>query len=118
MDNQLPDNYQYDALGRLTENKAAGIEQIAWDTNDRARRIRKNDADLDYVYDALGHRVIKHKQSAGGKKSSTYYVRDARGRILGVYEQEDNGLGPLPRGRAARGIGRAHDRDKECEKSA
>ena len=46
-----------------------------------------------YYYDALGNRIGK-EYDLGGKKLYTWYVRDAQGNVLSIYNAEDNDTNP------------------------
>jgi RHS repeat-associated protein len=100
-DNIADPNYLYDKLGRMVADWAEEIEKVAWDIHNKVRRVERFDgsdrADLQYSYDAAGDRVIKHSTrptlANDGTRtrvehSWTYYIRDARGRILSVYEKK------------------------------
>lgn len=75
-------NYSYDAIGNLiSENENGTATNIGWSVYGKIRTITGN-VNLAYSYDAMGNRVRK---TAGSL--DTYYVRDAQGNTLAVYEQ-------------------------------
>lgn len=103
-------NYSYDRIGNLVKDSAEGIAKIDWTVYGKIRSIthrtgyyRMNGSDtlrppdLDFHYDALGHRIAKivKPRTATGVKPLTewignYYVRDAQGNILSSYRQKDS----------------------------
>jgi RHS repeat-associated protein len=89
VDSQLDDNYDYDAVGNLTKDTQGGVRQISWTPYGKIGKIEKTDGTvITYRYDAQGNRIAKLFQSATGPSLTTYYVRDATGNMLAVYEQE------------------------------
>ncbi len=84
---QPTDNYAYDAIGNLVEDKQAGISNIGWTVYGKISYITKTDnSRLDYTYDASGNRIEK-KYSKGGVEHYSWYVRDAQGNVMAVYEK-------------------------------
>lgn len=87
IDNQADDNYSYDAVGNLIGDAAEGIAKTAttagidWTVYGKMATVRKGSTTINYGYDAGGQRITK--SITGG--TSTYYVRDAQGNIMGVY---------------------------------
>ncbi|GAB2700602.1 hypothetical protein GCM10027037_26820 [Mucilaginibacter koreensis] len=81
LDSQLPDNYKYDNIGNLTQDVQAGLTSVDWTVYGKIRSITNSAGTLNYSYDAGGNRVSKATSSL-----STYYVRDAQGNPLAVYE--------------------------------
>jgi YD repeat-containing protein len=89
VDSQPDDNYRYDAVGNLTKDDQGGVRQISWTPYGKIGKIEKADGTVvTYRYDAQGNRIAKLLQSATGPSLTTYYVRDATGNLLAVYEQE------------------------------
>ncbi|GAB2700591.1 hypothetical protein GCM10027037_26800 [Mucilaginibacter koreensis] len=86
LDSQLPDNYKYDAIGNLTQDVQAGLTSVDWTVYGKIRSITNSAGLLSYSYDAGGNRVSKATSSL-----STYYVRDAQGNPLAVYETTPGG---------------------------
>ncbi|MCP9751013.1 DUF6443 domain-containing protein [Ferruginibacter sp. HRS2-29] len=82
-------NYTYDAIGNLVQDKAEGITLIEWTVNRKLKSISKsNGATLVYTYDASGNRISQTNTKDAVIKR-TYYVRDALGSILSIYEMKD-----------------------------
>ncbi len=87
-DDQPADNYSYDAMGNLTGDIAEDISSIDWNVYGKISSITKGVNTISYGYDAAGNRISK---TAGDKQ--TFYVRDASGNTMSVYEKE--GSDPL-----------------------
>lgn len=97
--NHSLDNYQYDNTGNLIKDDKEEIADIKWTVYGKIREIiRKTSSslsDLEYTYDAAGNRVskiLKTKASPGVLNANslweyTYYVRDAQGNTMEVYQR-------------------------------
>ncbi|MBL4705056.1 MAG: hypothetical protein JKY54_11070, partial [Flavobacteriales bacterium] len=104
---QVTANYDYDAIGQLTDDVQECISNIEWDVRNKVLRIVRPDlcqrpgaaggvypSDVEFHYDALGQRVMKiemPRTTSGYLKNQvdwiyTYYVRDASGNVMGVYK--------------------------------
>lgn len=87
IDNQAAGNYTYDAIGNLVKDNAEGISNITWTVYGKIDKIIKADlSTIQYAYDAAGNRISKAVTKAG-QTTSTFYVRDAQGNTMAVYEQ-------------------------------
>ena len=86
------DNYVYDEIGNLIQDKAEGINSIEWTVYGKISKIIKvkpaGTTTITYTYDASGNRISKNVVSPGLSKT-TYYVRDASGNVMSVYENGD-----------------------------
>jgi len=92
IDNQSEtENYVYDKIGNLVEDKAEGIDSILWTVYGKIKRIVKGGTVIDYTYDAAGNRISKAVTVSSVTKS-TYYVRDASGNVMSIYQAGDNEL--------------------------
>lgn len=80
------ENYVYDAIGNLIEDKAEGITAIDWTVYGKISSIAKSGGTIRYVYDAAGNRVAKMYNG-----DTTVYVRDASGNVMSVYERKQTG---------------------------
>uniref|UniRef100_UPI001A982D61 RHS repeat domain-containing protein n=1 Tax=Foetidibacter luteolus TaxID=2608880 RepID=UPI001A982D61 len=95
IDGQGTNNYEYDEIGNLVKDKAEGIGQsqqskIEWTVYGKISSIRKDNGMLiAYTYDAGGNRISKAVSNDGGT-TTTWYVRDAGGNVMGVYVSGDN----------------------------
>jgi uncharacterized protein RhaS with RHS repeats len=75
------DNYAYDRIGNLIQDRSEGITSIQWTISGKVRRVKKSDGtSVLYRYDAMGNRISKEvKDGAGSNLSAVRYVRDASG---------------------------------------
>ena len=83
--------YLYDELGQLSKDQTSGTDTIQWNLYGKVSRVENKTQKwtLRYGYDAAGQRVSKAQQlssDTGKLDKNTYYVRDAAGTILSVYE--------------------------------
>jgi len=84
----LADNYTYDRIGNMKADNAGGIASITWTVYGKIKRITKSNNDvIEYRYDAAGSRTSK-AVSVGNTTTTTYYVRDAQGNVMAVYEKQ------------------------------
>jgi hypothetical protein len=85
---QKTDNYTYDEIGNLIKDEGEGILNIDWTVYGKVRKVTKtNGASTSYRYDAAGNRVLKSVVVNGNTKN-TYYVRDASGNVMAIYESK------------------------------
>ncbi len=102
--NSLPtmntsNNYGYDEIGNLVRDKQEFIANITWTVTGKVKWIRRDASapntmkDLKFDYDAMGNRIAKHihGKNNGPLESSTYYLRDAQGNVMGVYKSDASG---------------------------
>lgn len=88
---QSSNNYLYDWSGNITSNTSEQIQKLKWDQYGKIREIRRNGGatvarpELDYHYDAMGNRIVKVVDKGGAILEYTFYVRDASGNVLAVY---------------------------------
>jgi RHS repeat-associated protein len=85
-------NYVYDAEGRLVKDLQEEIDTIIWRVDGKVKSILRPGSsakrNVSFDYDAMGHRIAKHTiTQAGDLASSTYYVLDAQGNVMSVYEK-------------------------------
>jgi hypothetical protein len=85
-------NYRYDNIGNLLRDEAGEVSLIRWTVYGKIKSIEKNNGDvITYDYDPSGNRVHKFYQSPEqGIERHTYYIRDAQGNVLSVYEFEES----------------------------
>ena len=83
IESQPDGNFKYDAIGNLIEDAKEGIKKIDWTVYGKIQSIRKVDGSvITYNYDPSGNRVSKLVGSV-----TTFYIRDAQGNSLGLYEK-------------------------------
>ncbi len=100
---QAADNYAYDATGNLTKDVIEGINTggIVWTPYNKIRSIiQAGDTPtnrVEYLYDASGNRVLKryYYNTSATLNKTTWYVRDASGNVLGIYEKPVAGSATL-----------------------
>ncbi len=85
---QTEGNYEYDAIGQLTRDRAEGLS-IDWRVDGKVRSVTKDDGSvITFQYDGLGNRIAKTEVDT---ETTTLYVRDAQGNVLAVYENSSDG---------------------------
>lgn len=84
IDQQADNNYSYDAIGNLTADQKEGISKITWNVYGKIDTVVKNGNQVVYTYDAQGNRISKATPT-----KTTYYVRDASGNVISIYERKD-----------------------------
>lgn len=95
---QSIDNYTYDRIGNLVGDATSGNPmQITWNVQGKIATITKPGVStISYDYDASGNRITKSVQDQTGAKTTTYYVRDATGNVLGVYTYKFSASSSVP----------------------
>ena len=83
-------NYWYDQEGRLIRDSAEQISKILWRVDGKVKSIRRpqnsGKKNVTFDYDAMGNRIAKHVYDDNGTlENSTYYILDAQGNQLNVY---------------------------------
>ena len=90
IDGQLAGNYSYDAIGNLVGDVQEDITRIDWTVYGKVSEITKNIGGQDRItrfqYDAAGNRVKKSHEDTNGNITNTYYVRDASGNVMAIYD--------------------------------
>ncbi len=102
------ENYRYDGIGQLIQDKKEGIAEIQWRVDGKISAIIRLDGEssknMIFEYDPMGNRIAKHiygNQSfpSGSTnlfdpnnpvdwEKTTYYNRDAQGNVMAVYDYE------------------------------
>ena len=86
---QQAGNYAYDAIGNLTQDEQEGITNIDWTVYGKVQQVTKTDGStVRYRYDASGNRTGKEVTNADNQVQQTYYVRDASGNVMAIYQGE------------------------------
>jgi RHS repeat-associated protein len=100
IDDQSDDNYMYDKIGNLVQDKAEGLydptlplkHMIEWTVYGKISAITKIKAgvttNINYAYDASGNRISKTVKVGGANAVITYYVRDASGNVMSIYAKD------------------------------
>lgn len=85
------DNYVYDEIGNLVRDVKEGITGIEWNVYGKIAVIHKGSQRIEYQYDAGGNRIAKIVYPPDrGLTQFTYYVRDASGNVMAIYEKATN----------------------------
>ena len=86
--------YIYDDIGNLVKNEKDGIESIEWNIYGKVEKVTKTRSHpleaqiiITYKYDGTGNRIMK-KVDKGTTIHTNYYLRDASGNVLAIYEDE------------------------------
>ena len=94
-------NYLYTAIGEMQVDKSEDIEEIVWRVDSKIAEVRRTSnstkKNLRFDYDAMGNRIAKHIYTDNqftDWERSTYYVRDASGNVMAVYDREATGQEP------------------------
>ncbi|CAL2087258.1 protein of unknown function [Tenacibaculum sp. 190524A02b] len=90
---QHGENYKYNAIGQLIEDhehvtpeNPDDIIRYSYTASGLVSEVtRKNQPLVKFFYDDRGHRVRKEAYSQSGNSTITYYVRDASGTPMGIY---------------------------------
>lgn len=82
-------NFVYDQSGQLIEDKQENL-RITWRVDGKIKEIKTLAGVLKvrFEYDALGNRIAKHAYTSGVLSKTTFYVLDAQGNTMNVYERE------------------------------
>jgi RHS repeat-associated protein len=84
-------NYQYDEEGRLVRDLQENIAKITWRNDGKIKEITRTASatqkNCTFEYDAMGNRIAKHISHLNGMlEKSTYYLLDAQGNQISMYE--------------------------------
>lgn len=102
IDDQSTGNYTYDNIGNLISDAAEEIATIEWTVYGKVKSITRTGLslkpDLEFTYDATGKRLSKKLiPKNGDKPTTTYYIYDASGNIMAIYQLTDKVSGsPTP----------------------
>lgn len=94
IETQLPGNYSYDNIGNMVSDVNEEIDLIEWNVYGKIKTITRisgsQKPNLEFAYNSAGQRVMKHViPNNGDAESYTWYVLDATGNVMAVYETED-----------------------------
>jgi RHS repeat-associated protein len=87
--------YTYNTIGQMTgEDKVEGNDQyVEYDVTGKVRKVfsdaQKQNLKVEFLYDDRGFRLAKKNLETN---KTTWYIRDASGNILSVYEEDSQGL--------------------------
>lgn len=87
---QSANNYTYDGSGNLKTDAQSfiGANDITWSPYGKILQVNTLGGLTQniFAYDAMQNRILKRKV-ASGSDISTYYIRDAQGNVMAVYEK-------------------------------
>ncbi len=94
LDDQAPDNYEYNALGQLVYNKQDGIGYTYYTSGLTKAAYNGKVGDgkkrVEFKYNESGQRIQKLSYNDNGVLlKTTYYVRDAAGTPMAIYTQDE-----------------------------
>lgn len=99
LESQNANNYTYDEIGNLISDDAENLESIEWSVYGKILNIKKPSQEIEYKYDPSGNRVVKILKPRVNQRPDyentwkyTYYVRDAQGNIMSVYNRSYESL--------------------------
>jgi RHS repeat-associated protein len=99
----ISNNYAFDEIGNLIKDNQEGIASVGWTVYGKINNITRTGVstarNMVFAYDAAGNRISKTSYTNGQASTlwnNTYYVRDAQGNIMAVYDYKPaGGSGPL-----------------------
>jgi len=88
IDDQKPDNYTYDAQGRMIRDLSEGLNNIEWSRHDKVKHaVKVGFGDVYNHYDGSGFRVMKeYYRAENSKDKAVSYVRGLNNEILAKYK--------------------------------
>lgn len=88
IDNQTAtNNYMYNQIGQLTQNVSEGLTYF-YNVQGLTTEVRKAGLPVvKFYYNERGERIKKESFSGGSLQSTDYYVLDASGNTLGIYNK-------------------------------
>ena len=87
-------NYKYDKIGNLIKDVQEEIDDIEWTVSGKVAKVKRTStstkADLEFAYGPGGNRVRKLVKKEGTETdwAYQYYVRDANGQVMAIYEKD------------------------------
>jgi RHS repeat-associated protein len=86
------ETFEYDANGNLKkQSKPSGVTQLTWNAYGKVSQVIQGTTTMTFGYDAQQHR-LKKSVTRSGRTTTTYYIRDAQGNSLAVYERRQDTL--------------------------
>jgi RHS repeat-associated protein len=89
---QTPNNYQYDAKGRIIRDASEGNMSLQWNSTDKLKRMVNESGTNNMFYDVMGRRTIKEIRSRNEQTEREYIVRDFAGNIFAEYSVDTRGV--------------------------
>ncbi|MEM9678742.1 MAG: RHS repeat-associated core domain-containing protein [Bacteroidota bacterium] len=86
LDAQLINNYEYNSIGQMIKNNQDNLG-YSYNSNGLVSQIQKSGSPaVNYDYNDRRHRVLKESSPDGNTWYQTYYVRDASGQVMAIYQ--------------------------------
>jgi RHS repeat-associated protein len=99
-------NYSYDAAGNLQYDRFSGVDSVTWNVYGKMQRLYKKAISalssatlLHNYYDPSGEKVGKatiYGSNTSASNIYTWYVRDARGNVMAVYQTSGSNIASTP----------------------
>lgn len=91
IEGQMPNNYQYNAIGQLIRNESENLDYF-YNVQGLTTEVRQNGSPVvKFYYNERGERVKKESYAGNIIQSTNYYVLDALGNTLGIYNKTYSG---------------------------
>ena len=88
---QEGENYKYDKIGNLLSDNQGKVDKIVWNHQNKVEQIDfapgATNQSISFTYDALGNRLSKTITHSNGTTDTDFYIRDADGNMLSLYEK-------------------------------
>jgi RHS repeat-associated protein len=85
-------NYIYSKIGELVGDAQEEIDEIVWRVDSKIKEVKRSASSdkksLKFEYDPMGNRIAKYVYDGEMLESSTFYVRDAQGTTIAVYDEK------------------------------
>jgi RHS repeat-associated protein len=91
---------RFNEIGNLVKDNMENIASIDWTVYGKIKSIVRGgnaQQDLNFLYDAAGNRILKERHYQGSHPKTweyTYYVRDAQGNVMAVYDYKPTQTAP------------------------
>lgn len=83
-------DYEYNSIGQMTEQaEGSNTMKVSYNVFGLVKEVRDGSDALreSFAYDDRGNRVLRTNYTDGAPSKNTYYVYDASGNVLAIYEQ-------------------------------
>ncbi len=92
---QSTSNYDYDETGNLSQDLQEEIDSIAWTHDHKMSRVFRTAGstlpNLEFGYDGSRRRIMK-REVTSTDTTTTWYFRDANGKVMAVYNESGSTL--------------------------
>ena len=85
--------YEYDNMGNLVHDIYNELN-IQWTVSGKVKSVEESSRTINFTYDESGNRITKETlTSSGVLVNKLYYIRDASGNVMAIYEKKKAGSG-------------------------